>query len=43
MTDSKIEVAKALLTNDVPPGGVAKNIGVLVPRLFRCLSASVQT
>lgn len=35
MTDSKIESAKKLLANGVPPRDVAKNLGVSVPTLYR--------
>jgi DNA invertase Pin-like site-specific DNA recombinase len=40
MTDSKIESAKKLLANDVPPRDVAKNLGVSVPTLYRWIPAS---
>ncbi|PSB15232.1 DNA invertase [Phormidesmis priestleyi ULC007] len=40
MTDSKIESAKQLLTNGVPPRDVAKNLGVSVPTLYRWVPAS---
>jgi len=40
MTDSKIESAKKLLTNGVPPRDVAKNLGVSVPTLYRWIPAS---
>jgi len=40
MTDSKIESAKKLLANGVPPRDVAKNLGVSVPTLYRWLPAS---
>jgi len=39
-TDSKIESAKQLLTNGVPPRDVAKNFGVSVPTLYRWVPAS---
>lgn len=39
MTDSKIEWAKKLLTNGVPPKDVAKNLGVSVPTLYRWIPA----
>lgn len=42
MTDSKIESAKKLLTNGVPPRDVAKNLGVSVPTLYRWIPASAQ-
>lgn len=35
MTDSKIEAAKKLLTDGVPPKEVAQNLGVSVPTLYR--------
>ncbi|MDD2467341.1 MAG: recombinase family protein [Desulfobulbus sp.] len=40
MTDSKIESAKKLLANSVPPRDVAKNLGVSVPTLYRWIPAS---
>lgn len=40
MTDSKIESAKKLLLNGVPPKDVAKNLGVSVPTLYRWIPAS---
>jgi DNA invertase Pin-like site-specific DNA recombinase len=40
MTDSKIESAKKLLSNGVPPKDVAKNLGVSVPTLYRWIPAS---
>jgi len=40
MTDSKIESAKKLLINGVPPRDVAKNLGVSVPTLYRWIPAS---
>jgi DNA invertase Pin-like site-specific DNA recombinase len=40
MTDSKIESAKKLLANGVPPRDVAKNLGVSVPTLYRWIPAS---
>lgn len=43
MTDSKIESAKKLLANGVPPCDVAHNLGVSVPTLYRWIPASVQT
>ena len=42
MTDSKIESAKKLLANGVPPRDVAKNLGVSVPTLYRWIPASAQ-
>ena len=42
MTDSKIESAKKLLSSGVPPKEVAKNLGVSVSTLYRCLPASTQ-
>ena len=35
MTDSKIESAKKLLSNGVPPRDVAHSLGVSVPTLHR--------
>lgn len=40
MTDSKIESAKKLLANGVPPRDVAANLGVSVPTLYRWIPAS---
>lgn len=40
MTDSKIESAKQLLANGIPPKDVAHNLGVSVPTLYRWLPAS---
>ena len=42
MTDSKIESAKKLLANGVPPRDVAKNLGVSVPTLYRWIPAATQ-
>jgi DNA invertase Pin-like site-specific DNA recombinase len=42
MTDSKIESAKQLLANGVPPREVATNLGVSVPTLYRWIPASDQ-
>ncbi len=40
MTDSKIESARKLLANGVPPCDVAHNLGVSVPTLYRWIPAS---
>lgn len=40
MTASKIESAKKLLQNGVPPKEVARNLGVSVPTLYRWIPAS---
>lgn len=40
MTDSKIEAAKKLLANSIPPKEVAANLGVSIPTLYRWLPAS---
>ncbi len=40
MTDSKIESAKKLLSNGVPPRDVAHNLGVSVPTLYRWIPAT---
>ena len=40
MTDSKIESAKQLLANGIPPRDVAANLGVSVPTLYRWIPAS---
>jgi DNA invertase Pin-like site-specific DNA recombinase len=40
MTDSRIESAKKLLANGVPPKDVARNLGVSVPTPYRWLPAS---
>ena len=42
MTDSKIESAKKLLANGVPPRDVAKDLGVSVPTLYRWIPASTR-
>ena len=42
MTDSKIQAAKQLLANGVPPREVAQNLGVSVPTLYRWIPASAQ-
>jgi hypothetical protein len=43
MTDSKIESAKKLLASGMPPRGVAKNLGVSIPTLYRWIPAAAQT
>ena len=40
MTESKIESAKKLLSNGIPPRDVAKNLGVSIPTLYRWVPAS---
>jgi len=40
MTSSKIESAKQLLANGIPPKEVAINLGVSIPTLYRWLPAS---
>lgn len=40
MTDSKVESAKKLLANGVPPRDVAKDLGISVPTLYRWIPAS---
>lgn len=40
MTDSKIESAKKLLANGVPPRDVAKNLNLSIPTLYRWIPAS---
>ena len=42
MTDSKIESAKRLLANGVPPRDVALNLDVSIPTLYRWVPASAQ-
>jgi len=42
MTDSKIESAKKLLANGIPPRDVAQNLGVSIPTLYRWVPASAQ-
>lgn len=41
MTESKIDSARKLLANGIPPKEVAKNLGVSVPTLYRWVPASV--
>jgi DNA invertase Pin-like site-specific DNA recombinase len=43
MTDSKIESAKKLLANGIPPRDVAINLGVSIPTLYRWIPAAAQT
>ena len=43
MTDSKIESARKLLANGVPPREVAQNLGVSVPTLYRWIPAAAQS
>ena len=41
MTTSKLEAAKKLLTEGMPPKDVAENLGVSIPTLYRwCPAAS---
>jgi len=40
MTDSKIESAKQLLKNGMPPKDVAENLGVSIPTLYRWVPAT---
>ena len=40
ITDSKIEAAKKLLTNGVPPRDVFHSLGVTVPTLYRWIPVS---
>lgn len=42
MTDSKIESAKRLLADGVPPRDVALNLSVSIPTLYRWIPASTQ-
>jgi transposase-like protein len=42
MTDSKIESARRLLANGVPPRDVALNLDVSIPTLYRWVPASAQ-
>jgi DNA invertase Pin-like site-specific DNA recombinase len=42
MTDSKIESAKRLLANGMPPRDVALNLSVSIPTLYRWIPASTQ-
>jgi DNA invertase Pin-like site-specific DNA recombinase len=41
MTSSKIESAKKLLANGIPPKEVAHNLGVSIPTLYRWIPASI--
>jgi DNA invertase Pin-like site-specific DNA recombinase len=43
MTDSKIESAKWLLSDGIPPKEVADNLGFSVPTLYRWIPASERT
>jgi len=43
MTESKIESAKKLLANGIPPRDVAANLGVSVPTLYRWIPASTNS
>ena len=43
MTDSKLESAKKLLANGIPPKDVAANLGISIPTLYRWLPASNTT
>ena len=40
MTESKVESARKLLVSGIPPGKVAKNLGVSLPTLYRWLPAA---
>jgi transposase len=40
MTDSKIESAKKLLADGIPPKEVADNLGVSIPTLYRWVPAT---
>jgi DNA invertase Pin-like site-specific DNA recombinase len=40
MTDSKIESAKRLLADGVPPGDVASDLSVSISTLYRWISAA---
>lgn len=40
MTDSKIESAKKLLSNSVPPRDIADNLNISIPTLYRWIPAS---
>lgn len=42
MTESKVESARRLLAGGLPPGEVAKNLGVSIPTLYRWLPASAR-
>jgi DNA invertase Pin-like site-specific DNA recombinase len=42
MTDSKIESAKRLLANGMPPRDVALNLSVSIPTLYRWIPATTQ-
>lgn len=41
MTDSKIESAKKLLANEVPPYDVANSLNISIPTLYRWVPASI--
>ena len=40
MTDSKIESAKKLLADGIPPKEVAGNLGISIPTLYRWILAT---
>jgi DNA invertase Pin-like site-specific DNA recombinase len=40
MTESKVESAKQLLANGIPPKDVARNLGISVPTLYRWIPAA---
>lgn len=43
LTESKIKSAKKVLSNGVTANEVVKNLGIFVPTLYRCVTASAQT
>lgn len=40
MTDSKLEAAKKLLADGIPPKDVAQNLGVSIPTLYKWCPAT---
>ena len=42
MTESKVESAKRLLANGMPPRDVALNLSLSIPTLYRWVPASTQ-
>jgi transposase-like protein len=43
MTDSKIESAKKIIDQGIPPRVVAKNLGVSIPTFYRWIPAATHS